>query len=260
VKILNPNIDLHLFYKRIREAAHRVLLLDYDGTLAPFNAEPGKAFPYPGVREILDKIILSSAVRVVIITGRWTQDLLPLLKLKSTPEIWGSHGLERLKPDGSYEIAPMDEAALNGLVVADEWTESMGLAQHCEKKPGCLALHWRGLDAQKVEEIRRVIQPKWELIAEGWKLSLNEFDGGLELRVPVRDKGYAVKTILAEVNGDIAAAYLGDDTTDEDAFRSIKGKGIGVLVREDMHETAADIWLKPPGELLAFLSRWLPWA
>jgi len=53
-----------------------------------------------------------------------------------------------------------------------------------------------------------------------------------------------------------AAAYLGDDTTDEDAFKAIRGRGIGVLVRPQFHATAADFWLKPPEELLEFLERW----
>jgi len=51
---------------------------------------------------------------------------------------------------------------------------------------------------------------------------------------------------------------LGDDRTDEDAFKSIKGRGLGVLVREAFRPTYADVWIKPPEELLAFLARWLP--
>jgi trehalose-6-phosphatase len=60
------------------------------------------------------------------------------------------------------------------------------------------------------------------------------------------------------MSGDVAAAYLGDDLTDEDAFKAIKGKGIGVLVRSELRPTAADIWLTPPKDLLEFLSVWLP--
>ncbi|NIP26121.1 MAG: trehalose-phosphatase, partial [Phycisphaerae bacterium] len=76
----------------------------------------------------------------------------------------------------------------------------------------------------------------------------------LELRVPGRDKGDAVGTILAEMNQDAVTAYLGDDLTDEDAFKAIKGKGIGILVREELRSTAADVWIRPPEELLTFLS------
>jgi trehalose 6-phosphate phosphatase len=257
MKILNPDIDLELFYLRRKEASQKVLLLDYDGTLAPFHKEPNKAEPYAGIREVLNRIMHVPDMRLVIITGRWTKDLIPLLQLETQPEIWGSHGLERLQTDGSYEIDSMEEKHLDGLVAADEWIEELGLSGRCEKKPGCLAIHWRGLDEKTLQELRNLVEPKWSNLAQAWQLSLQEFDGGLELRVPGRDKGDAVGAILAEVNQDAVTAYLGDDLTDEDAFRAIKGKGIGILVREELRPTAADLWIKPPEELLTFLSGWI---
>ncbi len=257
MKILNPDIDLELFYYRRTEASQKALLLDYDGTLAPFHIEPNEAEPYPGVRKVLNNIMQVPDTRLVIITGRWTRDLIPLLQLEKQPEIWGSHGLERLKTDGTYEIDSMDEQHVDGLVAADEWIEELGLASRCEKKPGCLAIHWRGLDEEMVKEIRNLVEPGWSALSRAWQLSLHEFDGGLELRVPARDKGDAVRTILQEMNQEAVAAYLGDDVTDEDAFRAIKGKGIGILVREELRPTAADLWIKPPEELLTFLLGWI---
>ena len=131
-----------------------------------------------------------------------------------------------------------------------------GYSERSEHKPGSVALHWRGMDAPEIRQMREQIEPKWSLIAEGWGLCLNEFDGGLELRVPGRNKGHAVETILDEMGEGAAAAYLGDDATDEDAFRSIKGKGLGILVRERLRPTVADIWIRPPEELLDLLTRW----
>lgn len=257
MKILNPDIDLELFYRRRKEVSQKALLLDYDGTLAPFHKEPNKAEPYPGIREVLNRIMQVPDIRVVIITGRWTKDLVPLLQLEKQPEIWGSHGLERLKTDGSYEIDSMDEHHLDGLVVADELIEEVGLSSRCEKKPGCLAIHWRGLDEGKVKEIKNLVEPRWSTLAQAWQLNLLEFDGGLELRVPARNKGDAVETILEEMAQDAVGAYLGDDLTDEDAFKAIKGKGIGILVRDELRPTAADLWIRPPEELLTFLSGWI---
>jgi len=75
--------------------------------------------------------------------------------------------------------------------------------------------------------------------------------------VPGRNKGDAVKEILAEMDKNTVAAFLGDDYTDEDGFKSIKGKAIGVLVRKELRPTAADLWIRPPEELIAFLSQWL---
>jgi hypothetical protein len=83
------------------------------------------------------------------------------------------------------------------------------------------------------------------------------FDGGLELRAPGKNKGDAVSAILAESGPDFAAAYLGDDQTDENAFRAIKGRGLSILVRPEPRPTMADMWLRPPDELGRFLRDWL---
>lgn len=257
MKILNPDLDLELFYRQRSEASQKALLLDYDGTLAPFRKEPNEAQPYPGIREVLNRLMQVPDIRLVIITGRWTKDLIPLLQLERQPEIWGSHGLERLQADGSYEIDSIDEQHLDGLVAADEGIEELGFASRCEKKPGSLAIHWRGLDQEMVNEIKNQVEPRWSALAQAWQLSLQKFDGGLELRVPGRDKGDAVNTILAELDQSAVAAYLGDDLTDEDAFRAIKGKGVGILVRAELRPTAADLWIRPPEELITFLSGWI---
>lgn len=257
MKVTNPNMTLEGLRDALRRASQRVLLLDYDGTLAPFHVEPGKAVPYPGVRTLLDKLLRKPGLRLAVITGRWTKDLLPLLGLEAGVEIWGSHGLERLHPDGRYEVAAMDETLLQGLVSADEWIEAAALRGRIEKKPGSLAMHWRGFDEDVVTDIRERVRPEWKCIAEAWGLDLLDFDGGLELRVPIRNKGDAVRTILEETSGRAAVAYFGDDRTDEDAFRAIKGKGWGVLVREQWRPTEADIWIQPPGELLSLLGEWL---
>jgi len=91
-------------------------------------------------------------------------------------------------------------------------------------------------------------------------LMLLDFSAGVELRAG-RDKGGAVRAILAETDkaGEtrIPAAYLGDDFTDEAAFRAMKERGLSVLVRQEWRETGADVWIKPPEELKAFLKRWL---
>lgn len=258
MKVLDPILNLSEFFKQLPQAERKVLFLDYDGTLAPFKTNPGEALPYPGVRELMSRIMERTDTRLVIVTGRWTRDLIPLLGLRRPPEIWGSHGLERLTAEGSYEISPMDEGAVQGLANADEWMEKKGLLHRCEKKPGCLALHWRGLAEGAVLELQKAVLPTWRHLAKNTGLDLIEFDGGLELRVAARNKGDAVKSVLGEsLKERLSAAYLGDDLTDEDAYKAIKGKGIGVLVRKEFRPTYADVWIRPPGELLKFLSRWL---
>jgi trehalose-phosphatase len=87
---------------------------------------------------------------------------------------------------------------------------------------------------------------------------LLEFEGGLELRVG-RDKGAAVNAIISEAPAGTPVAYLGDDITDEAAFRVLNemdSPHLSVLMRSEPRETAASLWLKPPSGLRAFLKKW----
>lgn len=251
------SMKLNAFWQRLKEAPQRALLLDYDGTLAPFREAREEAVPYPGVREVLEAILEAGSTRMVIVSGRAIEDLLPLLRLKRPPEIWGCHGWERLLPGGGRELGDLPEGAAEALEEAAERLRRNGYEERCERKPVSVAIHWRGLEPEKIAEIDRETNRAWAPLAEGAGLELHPFDGGLELRVPGRDKGFAVRRIFADLDGRAAIAYLGDDLTDEDAFRAMGGRGLGVLVRRQPRPTAADLKLEPPEELLQFLRRWL---
>jgi trehalose-phosphatase len=256
MKILNPQKKLSDFFGCLKKSRSRALLLDYDGTLAPFRVERDKALPYPGVTEVLKQLMQNGGTRLVIISGRRLNDLIPLLGLERLPEIWGSHGAERLLSDGSYQKSPLPKDCARRLEAAAGWMAGMGWNGRLERKPFGLALHWRGMKPVEIEEIRaRVLQHLPHLVARTG-LCLHEFDGGLELRSPGITKGKAVETILAEMQGETISAYLGDDFTDEDAFGALKGRNLSVLVRDELRETKADLWLRPPDELLDFLRRW----
>jgi len=248
---------LDQFFARLRQARQCALLLDYDGTLAPFQIDPAQAQPYPGVRAALNTLLAQQDTRLVIISGRWTRDLLPLLGLAQQPEVWGSHGWERCHADGRCETRRPDERALQALAQADHWTEAaVALGARREPKPASLAIHWRGLDAGTISKIRAAILEQWALHSRDKGLEAHDFDGGIELRVPGCSKADAVQTLATE-SGETLMAYLGDDLTDEDAFRALGPDDLGVLVRPDYRQTAARAWLKPPHELLAFLNRWI---
>jgi trehalose 6-phosphate phosphatase len=244
------------FFARLREASARLLLLDYDGTLAPFTPDRMRAFPYRDIPELISKIMAANT-RVVLISGRSARELLFLSGIHPQPEIWGSHGAERLFADGRYEVdAPGVQHRL-ALQSARRAFVGNGLRDRIETKPGSIAVHWRGLappDQRATEiEVRHIGEP----LVQEHGLELLSFDGGLELRAPGKNKGDAVLTILAEAGRNVAAAYLGDDRTDENAFRAIKGRGLAVLVRPELRPTIADAWLRPPEELLHFLRDWL---
>jgi trehalose 6-phosphate phosphatase len=255
MQILKPGGDLQLFFDRLATAKHRALLLDYDGTLAPFRPERNQAEPYQGIREILNEIIINDHSQVVIITGRAIADLIPLLRLKKLPEIWGSHGFERRFSDGSYQKKNLEKRQIRGLKDAVNWIKTEGLKDRCEQKPASVALHWRGMSDNNIKTFRTQILDKWNVIAYKSSLIVSEFDGGLELRTEA-NKGIAVTTILSELGPSTIMAYLGDDFTDEDAFQALGDKGLGVFVRPDYRPTKAHLWLIPPQELLEFLTQW----
>ena len=264
MKVLSPELNIKAFWNSLKRAKCRIILLDYDGTLAPFKAQRDEATPYPGIRERLEDIIAAKGSRLVIVSGRSIEDIKPLLGLKILPEIWGSHGRERLRGNGRYESVPlsphekkaMEEAYIKALKEGQEIMDKAFYNQ-LEKKPGCLACHIRGLEQGISEEIISSVKKAWsDLAASHPFLQIHGFDGGIELRVKGLDKGQAVDVILSESPLGAACTYLGDDLTDEDAFRSIRGRGMGVLVRPELRETLADIWITPPDELLEFLQDW----
>lgn len=245
------------FLKAVAQAPRSVLLLDYDGTLSPFQVNRQQALPYPGVQELLQGILDIGRTRLVMITGRDARELGSLLRLKPFPEVWGSHGLQRLRPNGRCEMPDVPPPVAETLADAKRWLGYQGLQHLAEVKPGSIAVHWRALEEHEAEELRGRILLGWFPIADRESLKLLEFDGGVEMRMPDLDKGDAVATILGEEGPGVPIAYLGDDSTDEQAFRALKNNGLSILVREKPRKTAARVWLKPPDELQDFLANWL---
>jgi trehalose 6-phosphate phosphatase len=256
MKALEIQAPYSSFLDQLKAARERILLLDYDGTLAPFTSNRDQAAPYPEVPSLLGEI-MAGGTRVVLVTGRAARDLAQLCGLDPHPEIWGSHGAERLTPDGSYTLDPGLSKYREGLESAAAYLRGRGFDPHVEVKPGGVALHWRGLTDSGAADLKEQVLQVWMPLVIRHRLNLLEFDGGVELRAPGFNKGAAVRAILAEAAPDAAVAYLGDDTTDEDAFEALRGKGLTILVRPEPRSTAAEIWLQPPKELIQFLQDWL---
>jgi trehalose-phosphatase len=143
------------------------------------------------------------------------------------------------------------------LALAEARLEREGFREHIEVKLAAVALHWRGLPASQILHMRmeayRILQP----LAIAPDLVLTEFEEGVELRLSLANKGDAVLNLVAELHPDVAIAYLGDDATDEDAFRVLNGRGLSILVGPKHRFTAAQMWLKPPDELIHFLTGWI---
>jgi trehalose 6-phosphate synthase len=244
-------------FRRFLGAPRRLLMLDYDGTLAPFTVERRKAAPYPGVRRMLGELSRSPGWRVVIVSGRSAAEVAALLELEGGIEVFGCHGGERLNPGGRVERAEITSAQAKGLDDAAFWAGGQGLEERLERKHGCLAVHVRGLTPPAAAETLAFAGRALSRIGQDAGLEVRLFDGGVELRPPQFSKARVVRGLMAEedaLHGSAgSAAYLGDDLTDEDAFRELSGSGLCVLVGEERRGSRAGFLLRPPGDLLEFL-------
>lgn len=256
MQILRDGIDLESFLEQAARAPERILILDYDGTLSPHRLERDRAVPYPGIRSVLGDLLAAATCRTVIVSGRTIADLKPLLGLADRLEIWGCHGWERMKPGGQYNPPDLPQAARAGIEKASTWAREAGYNERIEDKAASVAMHMRDLSGRERNALEGETRAAWQSIADATGLLIHEFNGGLELRPSGMNKGLAVGTILAEAHPQAVAAYLGDDMTDEDAFRAIDGRGLGILVSPQRQPTAAAVWIEPPAELLWFLRRW----
>ncbi|HUM03832.1 MAG TPA: trehalose-phosphatase [Terriglobales bacterium] len=249
--------QIETFLHQLSRAPQSLLMLDYDGTLAPFHQRRDQAYPYAGITSAVRNIMQpDTGTRLVIISGRDAAEVVPLLGVHPSPEIWGLHGLQRRKPDGTLITAALDESVLDALSDAGRWLGYQQLQHLAEAKTGSIAVHWRGMSENSMEDVRGRILLGWSPIAARTGLDLMEFDGGVEIRAPAADKGDAVRLLLDEAGRGTPAAYFGDDATDEHAFEAIRGRGLSVLVRPRWRHTAAQAWLKPGNEVLAFLTQW----
>jgi len=233
-------------------------MLDYDGTLAPFVRERDKAIFYPGVAKALADIGLYVKSRLVIISGRSLEDLGPLVdgQMDKKLELWGSHGWERRKPDGSYYIWQADEVHLKGLESLKMLVHERGLAPYLEEKPRSIAIHWRGIEDETFADLRDLALNDFSMISRGHYLEMREFDGGIEARVPGRNKGDVVHFLIDESGADTLSVYIGDDRTDEDAFAAIDKRGFGILAGAEPRPSRAGYFLKVPDDLLEFFNEW----
>jgi len=248
-----PLVD---FFKRLSAAEQSALLLDFDGTLAPFRVDPATVRPWAGVRALLDRIRSQGRTRVVLISGRPARQVARQLGLANPIEIWGLHGAERLLPNGNVEKENLRDSQLDALRAARQCVRQAGMDLRLEEKWNAVVVHWRGKSPRLAELARTRTMEVLSPFSETPGMALLTFDGGMELRAG-RNKGGAVRLLLRSLPSHAPVAYLGDDTTDEDAFEALGARGLSILVRRTARPTAAQLWLKPPVELRTFFRSWL---
>lgn len=205
--------------------APAALFLDFDGTLVELAEAPGAISVPEGLKPLLDRLSERLGGRLAIVSGRAVDDLRSHLD-SETAVLSGSHGAELRYADG--RSVPV--AAPPGLAEARESIRRFAAGSDgllVEDKPAGVALHYR-LAPERGEEADAFL----ESLALRSGLALQRGKMVAELRPEGSDKGAAVKRLMGEPPfAGARPVFVGDDLTDEDAFRAaISLGGEGVLV------------------------------
>jgi trehalose-phosphatase len=230
------------------------VFLDYDGTLTPIVDRPEAVLLPQEARRAVEH--LAARCPVAVVSGRDLDDVRAMVGAEGISYA-GSHGFDIVAPDGSRhqkarEHLPALDAAEAELRPALEAIPGARL----ERKRFAIALHFREVSGDRTGEVEAAVDR-----AAAGHPELRRTGGKkvFELRPAVDwDKGKAVRWLL-EVLGldrvDVLPVYVGDDETDEDAFRAIRDRGLGIVVRGESEErpTAARYQLGHPGEVARFL-------
>jgi alpha,alpha-trehalase len=125
-----------------------------------------------------------------------------------------------------------------------------------ERKRFSIAVHYRNVAEENVEEIHHIVK---RIVDKKSSLALSSGKKVFELQPDIDwDKGKVVLWLLTKLNlkgSDVISIYLGDDLTDENAFRALTQKGITMLVGNHGHKTSAQYGLKNVKEVKEFLSK-----
>ena len=228
------------------------VFLDYDGTLAPIVSHPEDACLSDSMRQALRE--LAARVPVAILSGRDLDNVRRRVDIAGIVYA-GSHGFDIAGPHGlrrqmGSEFLPKLDTARKELLEALDGISGAQL----ERKHFSVAAHYRNVNEN---DAFRVAQAVDEVAARHRELRRIEGKKVYELLPDIDwDKGRALMWLLETPGlegGNVFPIYIGDDRTDEDAFRALPSRGIGVLVSEEPRHTAASYSLKDSAEVERFL-------
>lgn len=235
------------------------VFLDYDGTLAPITPTPDAALITPEMHRAL--LRLSAKCTVGVISGRDLSDIRQRINIDSIV-YGGSHGFAIGGPNGLLMEQPDGIRCLPALAqVHQDLSRQLSHIKGVivERKKFVVTVHYR-LVAEG--DITRVEEAVDTAVSRHGQLRKSTGKKMFELLPDVDwNKGKAVLSLLKmlDLGGpQVLPFYLGDDTTDEDAFRALQGKGLGIFVGEAVRESAAAYRLKDCEDVREFLLELTP--
>src|SRR5438477_5418416 len=239
------------------------LFLDYDGTLTPIRDRPEDAVISASMREAVRR--LAERVPVGVVSGRDRQVVQELMGLDNLI-VAGDHGFDIWSPTGG-SIQREEGASFEGFLREVEARLRAALADVpgalVEPKKRSVAAHFRLVPQEQRPRVKQIVDAILSEHPEKLKVTPGKMVFEIQPRLDW-DKGKAVLYLLKALDldrDDVVPFYLGDDITDEDAFRALAGRGIGIFVgsandpETTGRTTAADYVLNTIGEVEQFLNR-----
>lgn len=245
-----PALQQQLAGKRL------ALFLDYDGTLTPIVAHPEQALLDDALRTVV--ATLARRCVVAIVSGRELANVRAKVGL-DTVYYAGDHGFAIQGPPGSAIWHEQGAEFLADLAAARDTLEPPLRTLHgavLEAKRYSFTVHYRQVAEAQVAAVAALVDG---VLAEHGNLRKHYGKKVFEVR-PRLDwhKGKAVLWLLKALKldgDDVLPLYIGDDVTDEDAFRALSGRGIGILVSDIPRSSAAAYRLHDVTEVGQFLRR-----
>jgi trehalose-phosphatase len=251
------------FSKAYRAASHILLLSDYDGTLTPIAPRPRDALLSPSVRVKLTTLAQKPVFSVGVISGRSIDELKSLVGIENI-YYSSNHGLEIEGPGLRY-IHPQAEAAratMKDLAaqLAAELANIDGVI--IQDKGLSISVHYRLVAKGEEGLVEDIVHRLTAALRDEGKIILSSGKKVWEIRPPVNwDKGKAVEFIGHEIKANLKLSrlltiFLGDDITDEDAFRVVcRPEGWAVYVGPESKSSAAGYFLSSTAEVETLLNR-----
>jgi trehalose 6-phosphate phosphatase len=213
--------DLQRALAAIAGTPRLLVTSDFDGTMAPIVNNPADARPLPAAAEALVALSELPDTTAALISGRALAVLRELSGMPDTVALVGSHGAEF---DTGF-VREIDTALLATMVATLRDIAGTRPGVTVETKPASVALHVRNAGAEDGAAALAAARAA----AQHWPAHLTAGKAVLEFAVIVTDKGEAVDTLRARHDA-TATVFLGDDVTDEKAFKRLGDTDIGVKV------------------------------
>jgi alpha,alpha-trehalase len=222
-----------------RRGRHLLLLFDFDGTLVPFQPDPAAVYLDPAIGERLTRLAIRADATLGIISGRRLPDLQGRLAVGGEIYLAGFHGLEIQAPGGEIVVHPAASGAVQTMqAIAAAARPRLGELPgvFIEDKHFSIALHYReAAPAVRVVAIARFMDAARADVDAG-RVRLLPGDCVVELLPAAAwHKGSALQWIRERVerlHGPTFTVYVGDDVTDEDAFRAVGPEGMAISASE----------------------------